>query len=195
MRRIVKRTIFLVFMLALVGFFTLMFGGCVPQSVKKSGALAQQAITVAETHAKNVVATFEVSDDEAFRVFAEIIKNDIVIPLQEALAFFKPVMKIIGYPKGVDIYVPGDPSNERLASRATIEAKLATMLEDQFAKFAKNKLPEVLSKHIPDPVADKVTWEEVLAMIAAVVTGYGGSKFGGKGLMKLFGKKGNNGTT
>ncbi len=188
MKRIVKRTIFIVFVLAFLGFLSTVFMGCTPQSVKKSGALNEQAVVYAKTKASNVVTTFERSDDETLRTFAGIINHDIVSPLEEAAAFMKPVMKIIGYPKDLDVYIPGAPENERLANRAMTEAKLATLIEDAFAKFAKNKLPDALGKYIPDPVADKVSWEGILAMIAAVITGYGGTKLSGKGIAKILNK-------
>ena len=192
--RLIKRTVFIVFMLALVGFFTLLFGGCTPQAVKKSGALAQQAVTVAKANAEAIVDTLDNQEDDATaEVTALALRTKVIQPLEEALAFFRSVMQMVGYPKDLDVYTPGDPANAELAKQAMTQAQMATMIRDEFSRFAKKKLPDALGKHIPDPVADKMSWEKLLGMIAAVVAGYGGTKLGGKGIAKVLNKEKKNG--
>lgn len=163
--------------------------GCMPQSVKRSGEMAEQAIFVAKTSAESVakqIATAEPGTDT--RDLAAVVKSDIVKPLEDAEILIKPVLEIIGSPQDSVIYDKGSDAASILAEQALSQARMKNWIENKF-KGIREFLPGALKKLIPPPVEQKSDLVSIIQMSIAAFIGSGGMYGGAKAIKKVAAKK------
>ncbi len=142
-----------VFILLIVCVF---FIGCAPQSVKKALDLADKAVLYAA--AKNS-------------------QPELKKPLDDAVKLLEPVKMNVGYPDMPQVYDPG-VSIDLLAEQAKMEQRIQNFIQGAFAKLTE-KIPiigEKIAEGIKPPKQDPFDFKKILAMITAVIAGYGGSK-------------------
>ena len=151
----------------------ILFVGCAPQSVKKALSLAEGA----------VVYSAEINT-----------QPELEKPLADAQKLLAPVKMNVGSPRVPTLYDPG-ASVDIIAKQAEMEQRLINVVQGAVASLAE-KIPVIgdkIAEGIKPPESDPFDMKKILAMIMAVVAGYGGSKATAAATKKVLNKGTSNG--